>query len=300
MIGARKELRGVDVLITSSLGDYTVRAAQAGEVRIEDIRVGTSDGSRQTPGERAQRLQAVFVLQGSIHLRHHGDALRLDGSSWSIVDASECTLAVSAGTHALVVTLPDLRQASARTRVQALSCGVGGVLLNLARSTLDAATRLNEAMLAEIGNSLTELTRLALRDDWGQPSRLPVRTILCERVKTFVRRHLRQSNLSIAYIARHFRCTKRHLHNVFGETACSLNQYIWGLRLDRCARDLANADFADRSVTAIAYSWGFSNSSHFSRAFRQRFGVPPSVYRNSVLSGDGRGAALVCDHSRAA
>jgi AraC-like DNA-binding protein len=212
----------------------------------------------------------------------------MDGSSWCILDAGQCSLAVAAGTQAIVVTLPELRQTSPHATVHSLARGVGRILLNLARSTLDEAADLDESTVSEIGNSLTELARLALRHEEGHQPRLPGRTILCERVKTFVRRHLHQSNLSIDYIARSFNCTKRHLHKVFGEGACSLNQFIWSLRLDRCAQDLASAELGDRSVTEIAFSWGFSNSSHFSRAFRQRFGMPPSAYRTALLGGTAR------------
>lgn len=276
------------MLITSSLGDHTIRAAQAGQVRIEEIRVAASNVGRQAPTERPRHVQIAFVLHGNIQLRDRGNALHLGASGWSIVDASCCALAAAPGTHAIVVTLAELGQSATRSAAHSASMGVGRVLLSLARSTLEAAEQLNEATLTEIGNSLTELTRIALRDDAGPPQRLPVRTVLCERVKSFVQRHLRQSSLSIDYIASHFRCTKRHLHNVFGASACSLSQFIWGLRLDRCAEDLKNDELGDRSVTAIAFSWGFSSPSHFSRAFRQRFGVPPSVYRASRLVAHGR------------
>ncbi len=273
------------MLITSSLGDHAVRAAQVGEVRIEEIRVATGDGSRRPARERTSLQQLVFVLHGSIHMRHQGSPLHLEASGWGIVDAGQCPLAVVSGTHAIVLTLPALRPAAARTTTHSGCSGVGRVLLDLARSTVEVAAQLNEAARAEIGNSLTELARLLLRDEAVQQPRQSGRSILCERVKTFVRRHLHQSNLSIEYIARSFHCTKRYLHKAFGESTCSLNQFIWEQRLERCAQDLANAEFGDRSVTEIAFSWGFSNSSHFSRTFRQRFGMPPSVYRTTLLAG---------------
>jgi AraC-like DNA-binding protein len=275
------------VLITSSLGDHTVRVAQAGDVRIEEIRVATGDGGRQAARERTSLQQLVFVLHGGIHMRQQGSPLHVEADSWSLVDTGLCPLAVASGTHAIVLTLPALRLSGAHATVHAGCGGVARVLLDLARSTVEVAAQLGEPARAEIGNSLTELARLLLRDDAGQQPRQSGRTILCERVKTFVRRHLHQSNLSIDYIARSFHCTKRYLHKAFGESACSLNQFIWEQRLQRCAQDLANAEFGDRSVTEIAFSWGFSNSSHFSRTFRQRFGMPPSVYRSTLLAGGG-------------
>jgi len=296
MIGGRRSMfwGDIDVLIASSLGDHTVRAAQAGEARIEEIRIEAGGSSKSIARARTSLPQLVFVLHGSIHMRHRGSPLHIPESSWSIV-ASQCSLAAPSGTHAIVVTLPQLRQTSARATVHSASTGMGRILLDLSRSTLDVTAQLNEPARTEIGNSLTELARLALRDDAGQQPRPPRRAVMCERIKTFVRRHLHQSNLSIDYIAQSFHCTKRYLHKVFGESGCSLNQFIWSLRLERCAHDLADAGFGDRSVTEIAFSWGFSNTSHFSRTFRQRFGMPPSAYRTALLAGDGRRLELARD-----
>ena len=50
-------------------------------------------------------------------------------------------------------------------------------------------------------------------------------------------------------------------------------------RLEACLRDLRHPAHAQRSVTDIALSWGFSNSAHFSRAFRAHVGCSPSEYR---------------------
>jgi len=269
-----------DVLIMSSLGNHTVRAAQAGDVRIEDVHIGLRIAADQPPRDRTRLPQLVFVRSGNLHVRHRGNLLHLDASTWSIIDPDQCSLAAAPGTRAIVVTLPDLRQLPSITTVHRELQGVGAVLLNLACTTLDAATHLNDTALAEIGHAMTELAGLALREEADQQPRLPARAILCERIKAFVHRHLHQSHLTIDYIAQSFHCTKRHLHKVFGETGVSLNQFIWGLRLERCAQDLANAALNDRSVIEIAFSWGFTNSSHFSRAFRQRFGMPPSAYRS--------------------
>lgn len=263
-----------------------VRAVRLGEARVEEIHVSEHDAGGANPAGRARLPQLVFILHGNLHMRHRGNLLHLDSSGWSIVDPDQCSLAAEPGTRALVVSLPDLQQMAGITTVHPALRGVGTVLLNLARTTLDAAPHLNEQALAEIGHAITELARQALREDAGQQPRLPARAILCERIKTFVRRHLHQSHLTIDYIAQSFHCTKRHLHKVFGDSGISLNQFIWGLRLERCAQDLANPAFNDRSVIDIAFSWGFTNSSHFSRAFRQRFGMPPSAYRARPTTGN--------------
>ena len=47
-------------------------------------------------------------------------------------------------------------------------------------------------------------------------------------------------------------------------------------RLERCRRQLAGA-MGSTTVTEVAFRWGFNDSAHFSRAFKQAFGVSPTA-----------------------
>lgn len=68
-----------------------------------------------------------------------------------------------------------------------------------------------------------------------------------------------------------------HFHRIFkgllGET---LNQFVKRQRLERALYLMSHAP--QRSLTDVALDCGFSSSSDFSRSFKQRFGVPPSVF----------------------
>jgi len=44
-------------------------------------------------------------------------------------------------------------------------------------------------------------------------------------------------------------------------------------------RDLGNPDLNARTITSIALTWGFNQSAHFSRVFREHTGLSPSDYR---------------------
>ena len=52
--------------------------------------------------------------------------------------------------------------------------------------------------------------------------------------------------------------------------------YLRRVRLDYAHRQLAAADPQHESVTAVAYRWGFANSSRFAAYYRQAYGVLPS------------------------
>jgi AraC-like DNA-binding protein len=62
----------------------------------------------------------------------------------------------------------------------------------------------------------------------------------------------------------------------------SVSELIWSRRLDQARRDLADPLRSHISVTAIAYDVGFKDSAHFSRAFKNRFGLTPGECRSQA------------------
>jgi len=84
----------------------------------------------------------------------------------------------------------------------------------------------------------------------------------------------------------------RSVHRAFAtDPAGSASRYVWMRRVERCADDLRDPGQAHRPITDICFSWGFNSTSHFSRLFKERFGVTPRGYRAaSRWSGGGKNA----------
>lgn len=98
---------------------------------------------------------------------------------------------------------------------------------------------------------------------------------MAEGAKRYIAEHLRERGLSVAEIAAAFRCSPRYLQLAFAETGESIADYIWSQRLERCREEMLTPALA-MTLTELAFSWGFSSSSHFSRSFKQRYGHRPS------------------------
>ena len=103
---------------------------------------------------------------------------------------------------------------------------------------------------------------------------------LRQRVKAYVRLHLRDPDLTINRIAAALSCSKRYLHMCFADQGASITEFIWTERLDQCRRELEQDNPSSKTLTEVAFSWGFNSSSHFSRLFKKRFGAPPSRTRH--------------------
>lgn len=102
-------------------------------------------------------------------------------------------------------------------------------------------------------------------------------------VQQFIDQHLQEDGISPERLASVFHMSVRQLYRLFeqhGETVC---RYVQRRRLARCAEELASPILSRRSITQIAYKWGFTDSAHFSRSFKREFSSSPREYRRTRL-----------------
>jgi AraC-like DNA-binding protein len=124
----------------------------------------------------------------------------------------------------------------------------------------------------------------AARLCWPVPTRVkPRESILMwqRRVLDHVERNLCDPDLDAQSIAARFGVTPRFVHMVFARTGRTAGTFILERRLALAAARL-RAEPAER-ITAIAFEAGFSELSHFCRAFRRHFGVSARDYRETSL-----------------
>jgi AraC family transcriptional regulator len=101
-------------------------------------------------------------------------------------------------------------------------------------------------------------------------------------------------DVSLAALARQAGLSVYHLQRAFSITAGeSPKQFTLRLRLGRAAAMLLTRD---DSVLDIALSCGFQSHEVFCRAFRRRFGLSPSVYRQRGFA-PAASASLARDHA---
>jgi AraC-like DNA-binding protein len=66
-----------------------------------------------------------------------------------------------------------------------------------------------------------------------------------------------------------------HLNRLFRAEGESLMRYVWNCRLALAADMLKRNRKSRVEIREIAYRCGFSTPAHFSRAFKERYGVTP-------------------------
>lgn len=76
----------------------------------------------------------------------------------------------------------------------------------------------------------------------------------------------------------------RYLHQLLKDANFRFGDHLWKRRLRSAHRQLAERHLSRKSVAEIAYTVGFKNSAHFSRAFRKEFGMTPRSVRAGTVS----------------
>lgn len=145
-----------------------------------------------------------------------------------------------------------------------------------------------------VSQALTSIVAAGLRSLPAAGSARPKRLADYHRarVRTFVRDRLRDPQLSVGMIAAATGLSADYLGKLFRDEPEPLSRWIWRLRLDACRRDLCDGRFARQGISEIAFSWGFNDAAHFSRSFRDRFGLSPRELRmlSGVVPGEARQA----------
>jgi AraC-like DNA-binding protein len=98
--------------------------------------------------------------------------------------------------------------------------------------------------------------------------------------QVFIKRHLESPRLDPELIARQLHCSRAHLYRVFAEQGESVAHYIRERRLRRAQALLSAEGQGNARIGDIAYRCGFEDPVHFTRLFRQRFGMRPSDARH--------------------
>ena len=112
------------------------------------------------------------------------------------------------------------------------------------------------------------------------------------QIKNFIQQNYAQPGLLIEDVAANLGITSRYVQKALAPDGLTPSEYLRVCRLSAARRVLSSLEFADRSITEIAFECGFASSSHFSTAFRKRFGSSPRSYRQATRSEGMSAAAL--------
>ncbi|WP_428422450.1 helix-turn-helix domain-containing protein [Methylibium sp.] len=157
--------------------------------------------------------------------------------------------------------------------------GLGAVLYSHVDTLARQADWLEGSDLSAVRRATVELLAAAMLYRISTTPQLGLSHQYLIRLQNYILDHLQEEGLGPASIAQAHNMSPRYLHLLFSQTGQSVSCYIRQQRLDRCREALANPAYRARSVAEIAHQWGFPAPAHFSRIFKQHFGLSPNELR---------------------
>jgi len=271
--------------------DAELSAYDVGPLRMFRIdapahRVWRDSAVRDLPTDGYYKL--VLQLAGRAQIRHRDCVFDLYPGDWSLYDPrapysitnferAELLVAQVPRQQLKGFKVPNLHTCAAQSSgLLGLSAVFGSFLRSLSEQLPMLPNAVGPAV-SETALGLLASTLAACQDASADTATLPA--VLKLRVKQHVQTHLGESDLTIERIALDLRCSKRYLHRVFEDEPVSRERYSWLARLERCRAALELPRAAHRSVSEIAFAWGFNSSAHFCRLFKSHYGVSPSEFR---------------------
>jgi AraC family transcriptional activator of tynA and feaB len=160
--------------------------------------------------------------------------------------------------------------------------GLASGFLSMLSERLDA---IDGAAASKLVDQALDLVTLAAADELGQTGTgvSSQRSTALLRLKSVIEAHLRERDLKPAAIAAAAGISVRYANALLSREGSSVERYVLHRRLERCREALEDATQAYRMIGEIAFSWGFSDLSHFARRFRAAYGLTPGDYRRRAF-----------------
>jgi AraC-like DNA-binding protein len=252
---------------------------------------------RRTPAKIARTTEDYFLVsiqtKGRGRIVQDGRAADLAPGDFALYDSTRPYELIFEGHFQQhVLQLPGAMLRSRLRDTQALTarrvCGdrgaghlMAGMIDTLAKD-IDTLQGASAAAIAEgVENIL--IAGLCSLPGAADPAVSQLTSYHLDQVKACALQRLRDPKLSVNMIAAQLRLSPSTIYRAFAGEPCSLHGWIWNQRLDGAKRDICDPALGNRTLTEIAFGWGFSDSAHFSRIFRARFGCSPRELRAECL-----------------
>lgn len=267
--------------------EASVATRSVGALRLAWVRVNAWAGERTSTEIQSNPepyLTMVMPLGGTIVLATKHTRLEISAHELAIWDSRQpLSFSLSGPSYEqLSVLVPQRILRASPDACAALHCARvdnNDVLSELCVQHMTTLAKFLDGELRHYEMSLSELTRslfdavIASRykgqRDAGR---------LLTNIEDYIESYIADDSLSPGTIADAFEISTRYLHKLFERSGRSVGRWILARRLERSAQELLDGNV---NITHLAFKWGFKDLGHYSRAFKNRFGVPPSRYKRT-------------------
>ncbi|MFK8330402.1 transcriptional regulator FeaR [Pseudomonas sp. BJa5] len=263
----------------------SVREHKAGALKLSFVDVAQARlyrTGREVEQSENRDFFAAFQLQGHAAMEQGTNRVTLSPGDITLIDAtlpSDFTYSDNSRQLSLILPRHLVEHSQRFSNIRcAQRIDASSPIAVLANRLVLEATQQGTLSLQESEATLDAIVSL-LRPVIGSTEADPdVHERLFRKTLRFIDENICSEELCPELLAREVGVSVRGLYRMFSKKGLVVAQYIKNRRLDFCAESLRH-NGAQRKLSALGYSWGFSDASYFSTAFKARFGVSPGEYR---------------------
>lgn len=274
-----------------------VDSVELGDIYLANVKASPAIVSRTASHAASSRERHYFFhlqLEGDMRVAQDGREAFLKCGDMVLCDSAlpyTLEYETNASTLVMIATPNDIKRRLPAPEIalgQRLS-GSEGLSATLSGMLSSVWHHVKNGMDVEIGervgNNMLDMFATSCMEAFG--SRIADSAVASARrshIRCYIESNLKDPELTVASIAAAFRISPRYLHMLFAEEDETISGFIRRRRLEECKKRLADPMWRHRSITELAYAWGFNNTTHFARVFRERYGVSPREYRNASIA----------------
>jgi AraC family transcriptional activator of tynA and feaB len=244
---------------------------------------------RQVARARSDDLFLCLQLSGTCSISQDGRDAALQPGDFCLADtAGTYTFNYPANSSQLVLKIEraqlEARVPNFRSLMAVAIRGrdaTGGLVSGFIRMLPSYRNGITGLAALRVADQTVDLAALALAEVAGTTgltlSSASAAALL--RLRRAVEANLSQRMLRCGDIAAAAGMSVRYANHLLLQEGTSLERLIQHRRLEKCKDALRDPGQMGRSISEIAFAWGFSDASHFTRSFKSAYGVSPRDYR---------------------
>lgn len=267
-----------------------VRSTELGHLHVASVWSGPQSCTRTTQLARADDdvyLQVGLLTQGAAVVQQDGREAVLAPGDFALYETDRAFCwRLEQDWELLVLTWPRGCVQLGDTASQTLTArrlsggeGLGAIVGRMLRDLVVAPPSLSVDGEVRLGNEVLDLVTTVAQEEVRPTAPQRSGDDLMRRIDDYIVQRLGDPDLSPTDVAAAHFISTRHLHRLFALRQSTVSRHIQHLRLERARLELRHPGRQDRSITDIAWRWGFADLATFSRAFRAAYGTTPTRYR---------------------
>lgn len=271
-------------------GELSVgRLADLGLIVFETAAMAVAHTARHIPLVTSDALFVCRQLAGRSGFEQGGRARVLESGAFTLLDPLlPYTAQFAANSRVLVLKVPrrplETRIGRARDMILCPATAVNGeraLTASILALLPQHAQGLSPTAQELLSEQVLDLLAVSLdRDTASKRAKLSAaRSLVLMRIRAAIEARLPDPTLDPAGVASAAGVSVRYANAVLADQKLSIRRLILERRLTKCRRALEDPAQRHRTVSEIAYGWGFTDMTHFGRTFKAAYGLLPSEAR---------------------